>query len=240
MREVIDFALSYPFEIPRSSFMFTVDQTQSLWEVSDDFRSKLPVLALGSNQSPTQLTRKYKGLSDSGEIPAERAILKNFDVVYAAHLAEYGSVPATFQSSPGTFVTIFVLWLTEIQLSRMHQTESNYCFDKLNGLEIKTEFGFEFNTAYAYVNRNGCLNIEGSPLALAEISAKNRHFDEATQLQAQEAVRDITDAGKEIETFVLETIEDASTRTSRIKFLAKRALQPTFDRTLIVDLSILI
>ena len=84
MREEIDFALSYPFEIPRSSFMFTVDQTQSLGEVSDDFRSKLPVLASGSNQSPSQLTRKYKGRSGSGEIPAERAILKNFDVVYAA------------------------------------------------------------------------------------------------------------------------------------------------------------
>ena len=83
MREV-DFALSYPFEIPRSSFMFTVDQTWSLNEVNDEFRSKLPVLALGSNQSPSQLTRKYRGLSDSGEIPAERAILKNFDVVYAA------------------------------------------------------------------------------------------------------------------------------------------------------------
>ena len=72
---------------------------------------------------------------------------------------------------------------------------------------------------------------------MAEISAKDRCFDQATQLQAQEAVRDITGAGKEIETFVLETIEGASIRTSRIKFLAKKALQPTFDRKLIVDLS---
>ncbi len=237
MREEVEFALSYPFAIPRSSFMFTVDQTQPLKKLSDGFRSRLPVIAVGSNQSPSQLTRKYKGLADTGEIPAERAVLKNFDVVYAAHLAGYGSVPATFQSSPGTLVTIFVLWLTEIQLSRMHQTESNYYFDKLNGLEIKTEFGFELDTAYAYTARNGCLNIEGSPLALAEISAKDRYFDEATQLQAQEAVRDITDAGKEIGTFVLETIEGASVRDSRIKFLAKRALQPTFDRKLIVDLS---
>ena len=238
MREEVDFALSYPFEIPRSSFMFTVDQTHSLSEVNDEIRSKLPVLALGSNQSPSQLTRKYRGLSDSGGITAERAILKNFDVVYAAHLAEYGSVPATFQSSPGTVVTIFVLWLTEVQLTRMHQTENHYCFDKLDGLEITTEFGFELNTAYVYTAINGCLNIEGSPLALAEISARDRCFNEATQLQVQEAVRDITDAGKEIETFVLETIEGASTRTNRIKSLAKKALQPTFDRTLIVDLSI--
>ena len=63
----------------------------------------------------------------------------------------------------------------------MHQTETNYCFDRLDGLEIKTEFGFELNTAYACTAR-GCLNIADSPLAVAEISAKDRCFNEATQL----------------------------------------------------------
>lgn len=238
MREQVLFALSYPFDIPNSSFTFTVDQTQPIKKMNDSYRSRMPVLAAGSNQSPLQLTRKYKGIPDTGEIVAERAELENFDVVYAAHLAGYGSVPATLQSSPGTSVTIFILWLTEKQLFRMHETEANYYFDKLTGLNIKTEFGVQLETAYAYTARNGCLNIDGSPLALAEIWAKERQFAHATQLQVQEAVRDVICKEKRLEIFVSETIEGGAIRANRVHSLAKNALQTTFDRKLILDLSI--
>src|SRR5690606_17003915 len=133
-----------------------------------DTTGRVPVLAAGSNQSPEQLARKYGHLPEIGAIPAQRGRLHDFDVVYAAHLARYGSVPATFQHAPGTAVTVFVLWLTERQLVRMHETEGNYCYDHLYDVRVDLDAGGTLWEAFAYSSKVGCLAHAGSCIAIAE------------------------------------------------------------------------
>ena len=154
MFDPVQHAKSYPFSPPDHGFLYEGGD----WERLDPGRfdderlegeGRVPVLAAGSNQSPAQLKRKYGHLADAGMIPARRGVLHEFDVVYAAHLTGYGSVPATFPHSPGTAVTVFVLWLDEPQLARMHETEGNYTYDHLDGILYPMRmhdlrfFGFE-------------------------------------------------------------------------------------------------
>jgi hypothetical protein len=113
-------AKSYPFPAPSHCFEYEAGAWRRLDDHSFDRNGRAPVLAAGSNQSSEQLIRKYGHMADIGIIPAQRGRLADFDCVYAAYMSSYGSVPATFQRSPGTVVTVFVLWLTEAQLVRMH------------------------------------------------------------------------------------------------------------------------
>ncbi len=236
MHDDVRHALSYPFPIPDYSFLFGGGTYQVMHAMDIAHRDRAPVLAAGSNQSPEQLTRKYHMIGDAGAIPAERGVLHDFDVVYAAHLSAYGSVPATFQSSPGTAVTVFVLWLTEGQLLRMHETEGNYFYDRLPDIRVETDFGETLTEAFAYTARNGCFNHRGGPLALAEISAINRHLPEAGQAHAQEFVRDRIVPEQSLEDFVTETIHDERERHRRVAAMAEDALPPAFERETLMDL----
>ncbi len=140
MPDPVSHAKAYPFPAPDHSYLYEAGGWQIL-STGFETTGRTPVLAAGSNQSPEQLARKYGEMPDIGSIPAQRGALHDFDVVYAAHLSHYGSVPATFQQSPGTIVTVFVLWLTELQLDRMHETEGNYSYDHLDALHLDLDGG---------------------------------------------------------------------------------------------------
>ena len=105
MLDLIAHALSYPFPAPDHSFVYEKRGWRRLQISEFNLKQRIPVLAAGSNQSPEQLIRKYADYSEFGAIPAQRGQLFDFDVVYAAHLTGYGSIPATFQRSQGTIVT---------------------------------------------------------------------------------------------------------------------------------------
>ena len=102
-------AKSYPFPVPGESFLYDNGVTRALEPERMVRDGRTPVLAAGSNQSPEQIHRKFGDMAGDVVVPSQRGRLHDFDVVYAAHLARYGSVPATFQASPGTLVTVFVL-----------------------------------------------------------------------------------------------------------------------------------
>ena len=86
------------------------------------------------------------------------AVLIDSDIVYAASLSAYGSMPATQWPSKGTKVELNVLWLTEEQLNIMHLTEAlgvAYDFVKLkSGSEKIKNFNFE-KKIYEYVAISG-------------------------------------------------------------------------------------
>ena len=105
-----------------------------------DVKTRVPVLAYGSNAAPEALFRKFGKYSlhgNDGFIPVLKVCvvenlrsftvlqgqLEGFDVVYAALLTGYGSVPAALQASPGCACTVYVTYLTETQLQIMHRTE---------------------------------------------------------------------------------------------------------------------
>ena len=230
-------ALSYPFPAPEHSFVYEKGGWRSLQISEFDLKQRIPVLAAGSNQSPEQLIRKYADYSEFGAIPAQRGQLFDFDVVYAAHLTGYGSIPATFQRSQGTIVTVFLLWLTERQLTRMHETEGNYTYDRLKKLKLRLDEGGIFSESpYAYSAKYGCYNHEDSCVSLKEIIAKKRKFPALTQSHALEIVRDQLKPGAKLENFVEQLIFKPTKRLKFAEKMRKGAIEAKYERKTILVL----
>ena len=232
MNDPVAHAKSYPFPVPGSSYRFVNGRPEPLAGHDFDRMGRVPVLAAGSNQSHEQLARKYGMLGGHVEIPIQRGLLHHFDAVYAAHLAGYGSVPSTFHPSPGTRVTTYVLWLDDAQLARMHETERNYTYDRLEAVRVEIEGGAgTLESAYAYTARVGCVNVEGAPVALAEIAAENRTLRAMSQAEMLAHVRDRLEPGTELDAFIRAHIEDETLRRTRTAALSADALPLEFART---------
>lgn len=239
MRRMIDrlaHARAYPFPVPGRSYVFRNGRPHDLTDHGFDRTGRVPVLAAGSNQSHEQLARKYSVLPGHVEIPVQRAVLQDFDSVYAAHLAGYGSVPSTFFPSPGTRVTTYVLWLDDAQLNRMHETERNYTYDRLDEVCVEVAESGEICTqAHVYTAKVGCLNVAGAPVALAEIPAEGRTLRAMTQAEILTHVRDRLMPEADLDDFILRHIEDEAERGLRSAALAADALPITFRRMILGD-----
>ena len=130
----------------------------------------MPVLAAGSNGAPVQLARKFDGTM--GAIPVTRALLADWAVAYSAHFTRYGSLPATLVPCPGAQVWLFVNWLSEAQLQRMHETEAlgrNYGYVELEGQDITVEGRRIDRKIGAYRSLRGPLRHAGRPIRMAEV-----------------------------------------------------------------------
>ncbi len=234
-KDRIDHAKAYPFPSPGHGFVYEAGDWRALdGPVARDGRH--PVLAAGSNQSPEQLRRKYASMPDIGAVLAERGRLHDFDVVYAAHLTAYGSVPATFQHSPGTAVTVFLLWLTDRQLARMHDTEGNYTYDHLENLRLVLDDGGQLDAAYMYSSKVGCLNHAGGCVGLAEIAAEGRVFPALGQVAALELVRDRLGPGTPLDDFIAEHLADRAVHRERSARLGEGSIPAGYARRILLEL----
>lgn len=229
LAERIARAQAYPFARHDHCFVFADGTATRLNHGPCDVTGRVPVLAAGSNQSHEQLARKYAGLKGA-VIPAWRGRLHDFDTVYAAKFTAYGSVPATFQHSPGTAVTVFVQWLTPAQLERMHETEGGYDYDRLTGIRVALDRGGELTEAFAYSSTTGCLSVGGDHVGIAEIAAHGRRFRPMTQPEILAAVRDRIAPGLALEEFIVQNLHDAALRASRAAALHRDALPLAFAR----------
>lgn len=236
MNDRVRHAKAYPFPILDRSFIYEDHKIKSFRFDEKLFEHRTPVLAAGSNQSHEQLIRKFSVLDGDVTIPCVRGKLHDFDVVYAAHITGYGSIPATFQASPGTQVQVFVSWFDERQLDRMHATEGNYTFDRLSPIRIVLDHGQKLIEAYAYSSKVGCLNREGEPVALAEIPAENRTFPAIAQPDILAHVRDRLSPDHELDDFIFGHLEDRELHRARSSELKTDALPLDFDRQVIETL----
>lgn len=234
MNDPVAHAKTYPFPVPGRSYVFRNGTPHDLDDHGFDRTGRTPVLAAGSNQSHEQLARKYSVLPGHVEIPIQRGLLDDFDSVYAAHLAGYGSVPSTFHPSLGTRVTTYVLWLDDAQLNRMHETERNYTYDRLDGIRVEIEgVGDIIDRAFAYTAVVGCLNVNGAPVALAEISAEGRILRAMSQPDMLDHVRGRLDPDVHLDTFIQAHIEGEALRRERTLALSSDSLPLVFERTVL-------
>ena len=236
MTDAVAHAKAYPFPAPDHCYLYENGSWRAFDGPVEDAPSRSPVLAAGSNQSPEQLARKYAHMSEIGSIPAQRGRLQDFDVVYAAHLARYGSVPATFQHSPGTAVTVFVLWLTDRQLQRMHETEGNYTYDHLGDIRVEMDAGHTLTEAYAYSSKIGCLAHSGDCIGLAEIVADNRRFRALSQEGVLALVRDRLAPGSDLDEFISQHAAEHDVLRARSKRLGEDAISTAFQRRTLLTL----
>lgn len=216
-------ARGYPYAIPTRSFVYRDGRCE-------DFepgltRGRTPVLAIGSNQAPERLTQKF-GHDASHVIPVQRARLDDFDVVYSAHVASYGAVPAMLQVSSGSSVAVAVTWLDDVQLEMMHESEiaaANYSFAELDGVQVTLDGGGHERRALAYVSSRGHLNHEGEPVALAAIACQRRRYRSLTTAEALERVRERVAPELDGDTFVHRLVEDPGYRRTIIDALSADA-----------------
>ena len=218
---------TYPFPIPSKSFIFADGQSLKIGpgDRSPDLSNRTPVLAVGSNQSPEQLARKFPG-ADWAPIPVIRVRLRDFDSVYSAHITSYGAIPATLQVSPGVEVALFITWLDASQLVRMHETElssANYRFGKLNTINLEVEIGPPLGGVYVYTSTHGTLCDTNGPIPVAEVDARGRHRLGLNQIAIQRYVRDLLTLKMELDTFIVGSIDNPGLRRRRSDQLKVKA-----------------
>ena len=213
----VERATTYPYAIPDCSFVFD----KAGWRPAEIdgalTAGRHPILACGSNRSPDQLARKYFDF-DAATIPVQRAWLKDFDVVYAAHITGYGAVSACPMPAPGVWVEISVTWLTDDLMARMHATEGrghSYDYAILSGLDLALDGGGALDEAFAYIHRGGALNVGGSLVGLAEIAAQGRPWPSWPQPRAIAEVHRRLSHDGTVEDFIRENAADRFLRLAR-------------------------
>jgi len=218
-------ALGYPYPAPTDDFILRAG-------VAEDFDSRVsltdrtPVLAVGSNRAPEQLRRKF---GDHAVVPVTVARLAGHDVVYSAHMASYGSIPATLAPSPGTVVTVSLTWLTPAQLHHMHKTEAvgiNYDYAVAEGLPIEPVAGRPSVPIGCYLGRRGAVVFDGAPLALTEIHATNRRLRSLSQPEVLARIHASVAGPKAFADWLNALIEDRGARQGLTETLAALYSQP--------------
>ena len=219
-------AKGYPYPLTHQSFVYHAGKTTShqlVHEAQDfpDVSDRTPVLAVGSNQSPEQLVRKFPD-QQWGEIPTARVHLSDFDTVYSAHVTGYGSIAATLHPSPGTRVSLYVNWLTERQLEAMHETElpnENYRYGQLENIKLTSEAGPALSAVNLYMGRRGAFAPTGNIIPLAEVPAQGRTQEAKTQTEILSLARDQLAPELELEHFIFSAIASPKKRHDYIKAL---------------------
>ena len=226
-------AKSYPFHIPDGSYVLDQDGWRPIAPADTHdtgvHHGRHGVIACGSNASPDRLAAKFNGLGHllAETIPVVRAVLHDFDTVYSAHISSYGSIPATLHHAPGAMADVFITWLTDAQLNRMHETESvgvNYDYAQLNAISLVTEAGAGFTQAHAYISKRGCLTKNSKPVSLAATRTDGRLWQAMDQAEVLDYARSVTAPEESCtDRFIRAHIDCANTRATRTAHLSETA-----------------
>jgi hypothetical protein len=212
-------AFGYPYHIPEHSYLVVDQSWQPLTtQHAEGYRdNRTPVLAVGSNQSPEQILRKFQG-PDWSPIACEKCTVANFDTVFSAHITSYGSIAAALHPSPGTTVSLFVNWLDDAQLEAMHPTElghENYVYARLKDIELHIENGPTLSEVYFYRGNAGAYAPLGDPIPLAEVMAPGRQWAAMGQRDIQAHLTSSIANNLNVDEFVLSSISEVDERNRR-------------------------
>lgn len=216
-------ARDYPYTLPGASYVWRGGRADPMDVDAFDVAmtdGRTPVLAVGSNQSPMQLARKYGADSDH-VVPVQRAALVDFDVVYAAHISSYGAVPSMLQRAPGVEVTLFVTWLDDRQLEIMHATEGNYHFAEIADVTLKMDEGQLHGSIHLYVARFGHLVHDSAPVSLRAVPAQRRVNGARDTAEMLWLVHERLGIEGDHDAFVLRLAEDEAFRRACVERLAE-------------------
>ncbi len=212
-RTIIARARDYPYPFPRESFLYTDDGPRPFEPGQTEGRT--PVLAIGSNQSPIRLNQKF-GHDARHTIPVQRATLADFDVVYSAHIAAYGSVPAMLQAAAGCNVAVAMTWLDDEQLATMNDSElssANYHLAELENLTLRLDDGRVVERMYVYVSQRGHVRgPDGEAMALRAVPCEGRVLNAFHTHDTLEIVRERFAAELRPEVFILQLVRDRDYR----------------------------
>ncbi|MGW0482637.1 hypothetical protein [Nonomuraea sp. NPDC003214] len=174
--------LTYPGRLPATSGVLVDDAYLPLqavdgapaedWQAGDETLGKLlarlecspmadrhPVVAVGSNASPSQMRRKFVSHAIRPVIPMTLADVAGIAPGASAHVNRWGYVPAVPVEVRGEISRLFVLWLDERELATLDVTEPNYWRRRMPAERhpVVLESGVRLPPCFVYVGRHGCL-----------------------------------------------------------------------------------
>jgi hypothetical protein len=212
--------MGYPYEAPRESYLFHDGRIMPVERAR--YEQRVPVIAHGSNRAPEQLHRKYGHLPGEGsEIPVTFGWLRDYDVVYAAHVTRYGAVASTLHHASGCQVRVAVTWLNPAQLERMHETEGvHYAYGALKHIDFDMEAGPQdkLNHAWLYLSRFGALSDTEQAVGLAALEARSRPHRALPQREALDLLRARHHPQEELEEFILGNFGE-SNKSRRLRLI---------------------
>ena len=222
--------LTYPGRIPDTSGVLIDTSFYPLWAVTgtgperwqtstsllsgvmehvggSPLSARVPVVAVGSNASPSQLLRKFAARLVRPVIPLTLADVSNLIPGVSAHVSKPGYIPAVPVRIPGSVSRLFVLWLDNAQLHILDESEPNYWRRRLpaESFPVRLESGVALPKCFLYVGKHGCLiDTEGRPRRLTgQRSLIQELLDESRLLRKQ--------CGETPEEFVTR-VQDSATR----------------------------
>jgi len=182
---------------------------------------RVPVLASGSNASPTRLREKFGSNSGQALIPVVKHQVLDILPVFSAKFASYGSITATLQYAPGSQSQMFVTYLSEPQLLRMHSTEAigdEYHFTCIENVKIVSESGTATRgPVYAYLSIKDVFQVNRLQFTLREFktNAPGEHFAARSQETMLKLAWKLLASCKDFETFIYENISNKNIRQQR-------------------------
>jgi hypothetical protein len=221
-------ALAYPFGIPDGSYVLAGGEPEPLGD--EALEDRVAVLAYGANAAPAALAAK---VGPDARVPVVAGELRDFDVVYSAHISPYGSIPGTLQHAPGAVASVHTVHLTPAQLARVHRSEPNYEFVALKAVDLRLEGGGRADSVAAYVSRHGCLRRDGGHVGVAAIPVEGRTWPALGEAEILAAARDDLAPGEDLYDFVLAHVADpelAARRTAALRATATPFAWPHRER----------
>jgi hypothetical protein len=199
--EHFELAITYPWERPPGSCLVTDAGVEYLAGMDPGRRRKLadeylneaagrvPLLAYGANGSPERLALKLAHLPEADrEALILAAELEGFDIGASAHPPVFMTMPATMFCSPGTVVRVAVLFLTLTQFTALWWTELSYRVGALSGVTLTTDVTEQpIERVIVFVSRFGAFCVDGAPVAMAALAARNRRSVALTQIEILDA-----------------------------------------------------
>ena len=219
-------AVRYPYFAPNYSFSFY--KGQFVRGICFDLDKRTPILSVGSNRSPYQLKRKFSMIQDICVTPAT---LYDSDIVYAASVSAYGSMPATQWPCEGAKVDLNVLWLNESQLNIMHLTEAlgvayNFVKLKLGTVKIK-EFEWQ-KEVYGYVSIPGVFPFKKDiPKRLSALKSQDSELESISEGEALVYLKNYLDVKeKSLSQWIDKVINDKIYRLRIHEILRSKSINP--------------
>jgi hypothetical protein len=194
-------AIGYPWERRPGSCLVTDRGVEDLENIDAERRNefiqkyvyesadRVPLLTYGANSSPERLALKLGHLpEDDHEALILSGDLEGFDVGAVAQPPVFSSMPATLIPSPDTAVRVAVLFLTPAQFTALWWTELTYLVGSLTGITLVTDAVEEpIDRVFLFISRWGAFCVDGEPVAMAAIPAKNRRSAALTQTEILDA-----------------------------------------------------
>lgn len=168
----------------------------------EGMKKRTPIIAYGSNAAVSALNRKFMNEKFSrgwAIIPVLKGSLKDFEIVHAAHFVPVnGSFPAGIAYQAGAESEVWMTYLDEQEMERMHSSEgidkdspeSWYSYGRLDNIKIQIPGWLRLTSAFVYIDNYGSLTVKGKRAPLSKVPGTTVS-PQVSMEQALESVEDI-------------------------------------------------